>query len=182
MSLNSDFYSNTKYFMQNRAILTPSSINAKMGDFQLITEGNYASLLSKATSSDKIPGYFVKAMPNSINEYALPTQQSDLFVMYTDQLNGCQFIAYGPDRQHIVVEHNNFISNPALYAERLREVIAQKPEFLFYMSPGDTNNILNHTYNKLQGLNIVGRYSKAAGWSFYVRDRLDMPAGNVYLF
>ena len=38
----------------------------------------------------------------------------DRFV--TNDLSGCQFMAYGPSRDNLTVEHNNQIANNALYA------------------------------------------------------------------
>ena len=65
--------------------------------------------------SVRINGYYVRPLADNNNIYTLPTQQPDTYYMLTDLLNGCQFIAYGQDRQHLTVEHNNFISNPNNY-------------------------------------------------------------------
>ena len=127
-----------------------------------------------------IRAYYAKPLANNNNEYALPTQIPSPYFMLTDGMNGCQFIAYGPDRQHVTVEHNNFIANPANYATRLNQVQQQNHAYLFHISGGVNNQITNGTYNRMQGINIIGDYTKASGWRFWVRDRVDQNQGQLY--
>lgn len=180
MSLTTDFLANLPNFMADQAILIPAQIPAKNGNFQFAAQGAHAALMQVATGTPNIPGYYVKPVANNNNEFALPTQQPGTYYMLTDQMNGCQFIAYGPDRQHVTVEHNNFINDPGQYALRLAAIQATHPAYLFHMTAGAANNINAGVYNSMQGVNIVGYYTAGAGWNFRVRDRVDQNNGHVY--
>lgn len=180
MSLTSDFLANQVTFMRTQAILIPAQIPPRGGNFQFAAQGPNAALLQTANPNTNISGYYVHPIANNNNEYALPTQQAGAYYMLTDAMNGCQFLAYGPDRQHVTVEHNNFIGNPANYAVRLAAIAAQHPAYFFHISAGANNNIPAGTYNAQQGINIVGQYSTANGWRFWVRDRIDQNQGTVY--
>lgn len=179
MSLTSDFLANHIDFMANKAILIPAQVPSKNQKLEFMPQGDHAAYLKVTDKSVFIPGYYVHPVANNNNEYALPTQQPGTYYMFTDAMNGCQFLAYGPDRQHVTVEHNNFIGNNDLYAERLQYIAGKNYAYFYHISAG-INNIPNGTYNPMQGVNIVGNYTVANGWSFRVRDRVDLNAGNVY--
>ncbi len=180
MSLTSDFLTNHQGFMRTHAILIPAQIPARDGTFQFTAQGANAALLQTSTQTTNIPGYYVHPVANDNNIYALPTQQTGTYYMLTDGMNGCQFLAYGPDRQHITVEHNNFIDNPANYAARLDHIAGQHHEYFFHISADANNNIPNGIYNNQQGINIIGDYTITNGWRFWVRDRVDQNQGNIY--
>jgi hypothetical protein len=180
MSITSDFLSNSQTFMSNRAILIPAQIPAKNGNFQFQAQGDHAALLQTAAAGTNIHGYYVHPVADNNNIYALPTQQAGTYYMLTDAMNGCQFMAYGPDRQHITVEHNNFISTPANYAVRLNQIQLQNNAYFFHLGAGANDNIVNHVYDPAHGINIIGVYAIASGWRFWVRDRVDQNQGNIY--
>lgn len=179
MSLTSDFLANTMAFMRQQAILIPAQVRAGDNKFQFSSQGEHAVCLHVVTQTPNIRGYYAHPVANNANRYALPTQQPDKYYMLTDAMNGCQFLAYGPDRQHVTVEHNNYIDNPANYAVRLNAVQAQNNAYFFHISDGG-NNIPAGLYNSGQGINIVGEYSITNGWRFWVRDRIDRDQGDVY--
>ena len=106
--------------MRERAILIPAQISAGNAKFQFVPQGAHAALLQPTDQTTNIPGYYARPVANNNNLYALPTQQPDEYYMLTDAMNGCQFLAYGPDRQHVTVEHNNYIDTPANYVTRLQ--------------------------------------------------------------
>ncbi|MCC3409690.1 MAG: hypothetical protein JGK17_29895 [Microcoleus sp. PH2017_10_PVI_O_A] len=180
MSLTSDFLADFKTFMRLQAILIPSQIPARNGNFQFIAQGLHAALVQTAAAGTNIPGYYVHPVANNNNIYALPTQQKGTYYMITDGMNGCQFLAYGPDRQHITVEHNNFINDPANYDVRLKQIQQQNPKYLFHISAGSKDQIANGIYDRAHGINIVGEYTIINGWRFWVRDRVDQNQGQVY--
>lgn len=180
MSLTSDFLNNHQNFMRTQAILIPAQIPARDGRFRFIAQGANAALLQTSTEATDIHGYYAQPVANNNNIYPLPTPQPGTYYMLTDGMNGCQFIAYGPDRQHITVEHNNFIGNPANYAARLAVITGQGHAYLFHISAGGNNNIPNGVYDPQQGINVVGEYTTINGWRFWVRDRLDQNQGTIY--
>ncbi|OHX10392.1 hypothetical protein BI347_21640 [Chromobacterium sphagni] len=180
MSLTTDFLENPQGFMRSQAILIPAQVSPGNGKYQFSAQGAHAAVLQSTAASPNIPGFYAHPVANNINLFVLPTQQPARYYMFTDGMNGCQFLAYGPDRQHITVEHNNFISDPARYAARLAEVMAQRHAYLLHISPSGVNNIPAGQYNSQQGVNIVGEYAQANGWRFWARDRVDQNQGAVY--
>ncbi len=179
MSLTSDFLANPVTFMREQAILIPAQIPAGNAKLQFVPQGAHAALLQLTDQTTNIPGYYARPVANNNNLYALPTQQPDKYYMLTDAMNGCQFLAYGPDRQHVTVEHNNYIGNPANYATRLQTIIEQHHAYFFHFSAG-ANDIPNSLYDAQQGINIVGEYTTANGWRFWVRNRVDLNQGTIY--
>jgi len=181
MPLTTDFLNNPVAFMSNRAILIPNGVTPRNGRFEFTAQGDAAALLRSAPQQG-VAGYYVHPVADSPNQYALPTQQAAPYFMFTDQMNGCQFIAYGPDRHHVTVEHNNYIGDPGNYAQQLAAVRADGPAYVFSLTAADANaaDIAGGTYNRLQGVNVVGQYSPQAGWRFFVRDAAGHNRGQVY--
>lgn len=180
MSLTSDFLNNHQGFMMGQAILIPAQIPAGNGNFQFQAQGAHAALVQTSAQGTNIPGYYVKPVANNNNVFALPTQQPGTYYMLTDGMNGCQFIAYGPDRQHVTVEHNNFINNPLNYAARLNQVQQNNNPYLFNIGAGANDNVPTGIYDPAHGINIVGEYTTANGWRFWIRDRVDQNQGTLY--
>ncbi len=167
MPNNTDFAANPAQFIVTKAILIPGGINAGAGRFNLADNGNASCLLQATNSPRDLRGYYAKPLPNANNDFALPTTSD---YMFTDLLNGCQFMAYGADRQHVTVEHNNFITTPANYAARYLTVHGAGHAYFFGMRPVTD-------YNALQGLCIIGTYDRQNGWRFWVRQRVDLARG-----
>ncbi len=180
MTLTANFLMNHQGFMSTHAILIPAQVPANNGRFKLTAQGANAALVEASNQNSDINGFYVHPVANNNNIYILPTQQPDTYYMLTDGMNGCQFIAYGPDRQHITVEHNNFINNAANYTTRLNYIANQNFNYFFHISAGTANNIPNGAYIPMQGINIIGEYRAVNGWRFWVRDRVDQNQGNIY--
>ncbi|EFA7747765.1 TPA: hypothetical protein OF519_005169 [Escherichia coli] len=178
MSLTSYFLSSHVKFMSEQAILIPGQTPPGDSRFQFVPQGEHAALLLLTTQTEKIQGYYVHPIANN-NVYSLPSQQRGKYYMFTDAMNGCQFLAYGPDRQHITVEHNNYISYHDNYITRLNFIKEQQHNYFFHLSAGG-NDIPNGLYNSLQGINIVGEYTTINGWRFWVRDHVDLNKGSIY--
>jgi len=183
MSLSTDFINSPQNFIINHSILIPGGTTAPHagnGNFQFNANGVNSALLQSSAPGTNIAGYYARPVPNNNNVFPLPTQQQNDYFMFTDAMNGCQFIAYGPDRQHVTVEHNNFIGNPAAYALRLAAIVAQGHTYFFHLTAGAAPfNVAQGNYDLLTGLNIIGRYTQQYGWTFWVRDRLDQNIGNL---
>ncbi|MCJ7603971.1 MAG: hypothetical protein MUO63_21055 [Desulfobulbaceae bacterium] len=82
--------------MKSQAILIPGGIQARNGAFKFQAQGAHAALLQSANSGTTIRAFYAKPLANNNNQYAMPTQNPQLYFMLTDGMNGCQFIAYGP--------------------------------------------------------------------------------------
>ena len=180
MSLTRDFLNNFQNFMHDHVLLVPAQVAPKDGQFKLQAQGNHAAVVENSNSQSDINGYYVHPVANNDNVYALPTQQDETYYMLTDTMNGCQFIAYGPDRQHVTVEHNNYIGNPANYALRLAAIQAQNPAYIWHISAAAADNIVGGTYDPAHGINLVGTYDQQNGWRFWVRERVDQNQGQIY--
>ncbi|MGD1845074.1 MAG: hypothetical protein ACFB10_06740 [Salibacteraceae bacterium] len=176
MSLSDDFLNNYGSFMKNHAILIPNQTTAGVGTFKFAAQGQHAVLLQNTGS---INGIYVKPQPNHNNVYTLPAEQEAPYYMFTDQMTGCQWMAYGPSRHDLTVEHNNFINNPNQYAQRLQHIQAQNHAYCWHISAG-VNNIAQGSYNAQDGLNILGEYTPTNGWRFFVRDRAGANQGELY--
>ena len=64
---------------------------------------------------DAFKAFLLTAAPNPDNSCALP---NDVDLFLTADMRGCQFLAYGADRNNLKVEHNNCIAAPANYGAR----------------------------------------------------------------
>jgi len=77
-------------------------------DFEAIPgPGNHAQLrrfVRRSTFSRPLNSFFLKAIQDNVSQHALP---NDVTFFFTDTLTGCQFLAYGPNRNSLTVEHNN---------------------------------------------------------------------------
>ncbi len=183
--LNKEFIGGTEQFMRGNFIYAPDNglVNGP-GQFGL-TEvstrptkscriGNFASTTALASStchgkgSHPIRAYYLLGLPNNNNSYALP---NDVPFMITMHLSGCQFMAYGPDRDHVTVEHNNYITAPGNYALRQGVVAAANHAFFFQVRPGIE-------YQPMQLANVVG-IRGGTGWQFYLRTQAFTQPGPV---
>jgi hypothetical protein len=169
MSLNSDFSANPAKFIIDHVVLVPGGINAGEGRFVLTENSAVSCLLKGSTSVSDLRGFHAEPAPNDDNVFALPVTVD---FMFTDLVNGCQFVAYGPDRQHVTVEHNNYIGNPGNYATRLATITAQNHAYFFSLRH-------NMDYDPMQGANVLGNYTRTNGWRFWVRQRQDLDRGTL---
>lgn len=181
------FLDDFKSFMRYNVILIPDTVPPKNGRFKLIKSSEHAALLQVSSNEPTVSGYHAKALPDNDNLYALPTQNQEPYYMFTPQLNGCQFISYGSDHQHVTVEHNNYVSspNPSEQYRQHWEEVEQKIQqhgykYSYHVSASDMDDIENFKYKPLHGINIVGEYTKASGWYFWIRDRVDQDTGNLH--
>jgi hypothetical protein len=183
--LNKEFIIGPVAFMQQNFIYAPDNglVNGP-GQFGL-TEvstrptkscriGNFASTTAQASTrwhgkgSHPISAYYLLGLPNNDNMQALPNHVPYMFTMH---LSACQFLAYGPDRNNVTVEHNNYIGNPALYAARQLLIAGANHPFFFQVRPGVE-------YNPMQLANVVGMRT-GAGWQFYLRTQAFAQPGPV---
>jgi hypothetical protein len=111
--------------------------------------------------SHPIPAYVLYGVANQDNRQVLPNHVNYMFTMV---LTGCQFLAYGPTRGYVTVEHNNYFSGKAAdYAAHWQAVQA-----------GNRLHALvrpNWEYHVASGAYVVG-VREADGWHFYLRQNL----------
>lgn len=122
-------------------------------------------LLRPATStskySNKFSCYFLKAVANNLNIGAnFPNGES---IMFTSNIQGCQFLAYGASRAAPAVEHNNDIDGTGQYDARYNAVAAGAAHKIRF---GNGNGYVlddNHSYN------LFGLKANGGAWTFYVQ-------------
>lgn len=170
MSNNSDFVAEPRTFILAKAILVPGGLAAGEGYFTLADNNATSCLLRASTSAGDLRGFYVKPLPNANNAFALPVTSD---YMFTDLLNGCQFLAYGLDRFNVTVEHNNFIDAPANYPARYDAVHGANHPYFFSFRPGID-------YDIKQGACIIGTFDPGSGWHFWVRQRVDLDRGTLF--
>jgi hypothetical protein len=92
-------------------------------------------------------------------------------------MSGCQFLAYGPNRNHLTVEHNNYFrSGGATYVKRYNQV--QGAGHAIFISLWPSANVTQYPdeYYIIEGANVVG-VKKADRCHFYSRTRTDSGYG-----
>jgi len=116
-------------------------------------------------SLDRFDAFLLFAGPNGNNTAALP---NNVGLFLTSDMHGCQFMAYGPDRNNLTVEHNNFIGDPTQYATRYATIQAQNHAVFIALRPVQNAQPAANEYNFQLGANVIGM-RKADGWHFFVR-------------
>jgi hypothetical protein len=175
-SLTQEFDASPQTFIMTHSILVlgggnPAQPNFQTGAGKFVLEdantGPGTCFLRKASyiAWDYFNAFLLFASPNNDNVAALPNTV-DRFV--TNDLSGCQFMAYGPSRDNLTVEHNNQIANNALYAARYAQIQAQHHVIFIALRPVNNANPNADEYNFQLGANVVG-VRKADGWHFFVR-------------
>ncbi len=114
---------------------------------------------------DRFNAFLLFASPNNHNVSVLPNTV-DRFI--TNDLSGCQFMAYGPDRHNLTVEHNNHIADNTQYALRYAEIQAENHPVFIALRPVNNDHPNPDQYNWMLGANVVG-VRKDDGWHFFVR-------------
>ncbi|MDQ8021123.1 MAG: hypothetical protein REI94_04745 [Moraxellaceae bacterium] len=176
--LNKSFINNPTGFMASNFIHVPvgaggGALMQGVSQFGLTTIGGGGCILGNFASNSyfahPIHAFFLLANPNAYNTQVLPLNAD---VMFTNHLNGCQFLAYGPDRNNVTVEHNNWLNGPASnYTNRAAAIAGAGHGFFFQLRPGIE-------YNVMDGANVVG-VRGPGGWQFYVRHDANANPGPV---
>jgi len=191
VSLTSEFDANPQvWIMTHRFIVplasyvgAPGSIHTGIGRFRFeeTNAGPGGSLLKTANGLldfDYFHGFFLAADPNNDNSIALPNTTTK-FV--TCDLSGCQFLAYGPNRNNLTVEHNNYLNLGAVnYPNRYNLINGQGHAVFMALRPNfnPAVPVPGDEYNPLNGANVVG-VQKGDGWHFYARKRTDQQFGST---
>ena len=172
--LNKEFIKSPAAFMRDNFIYAPDNglVNGvgMLGLTEVSTRptkscriGRFASTTAQAgpkwynTGSHPIQAYYLLGLPQQDNAHALP---NNVPFMLTMHLSGCQFLAYGPDRHNVTVEHNNYFNNVGGTYPNRAALHAHDP-FFFQVRP-------HIEYNPMQLANVVG-VRLATGWHFYLR-------------
>lgn len=182
---NESFKENPLDFMRRNFLHTASNGHVMgVGQFGIkpITSagahGGAHAMLGNFTStsyfSHPIGAFFLLAQQQHDNMAELP---NTVDFMFTNHMNGGQFLAYGPDRHALTIEHNNYFGGVGgTYAGR-REILAGHA-FVFTLEPGGANGVLGggrNGYIAQNGANVIGVRNAALGWQFYVRTSSDAP-------
>jgi len=148
--LNKEFLSDPIKFLGDYCIMVSDGLRGGPGRFDLKLFNkktracqlvNFASRTPEATDlesfgSHPINAYYAGARANNDNVQTLPNNVDFMFTMH---MSGCQFLAYGPDRHHVTVEHNNYLDGVSgNYAVHFDQLVLRHPSplgFLFSVRP-----------------------------------------------
>ena len=187
MSVTSEFAASPQTWIMTHRFVTPTAsyvgaagaLPTGNGSFRFedAGAGGGGNLLKVATWSDLLDyfnGFYLGALPNQDNGAALSNTNS-LFL--TADLSGCQFLAYGPDRNNLTVEHNNyFAGGAASYLARYNLINGAGHNVFIAFRPSSIVTMQADEYYVIEGANIVG-VKKHDGWHFYARTRTDRSYG-----
>ena len=187
MSVTSDFAASPQTWIMTHRFVTPTAsyvgaagaLSTGDGSFKFedAGAGGRGYLLKQVRWRDMLDyfhAFYLSALPNQNNAAALSNQHS-LFL--TADLSGCQFLAYGPDRHHLTVEHNNyFAGGHAAYQARYDFIRSAGHNIVLALRPSAKETQQADEYYIIEGANIVG-LKKADGWHFYARTRTDRAFG-----
>lgn len=187
MSVTTEFAAGPQTWIMTRRFVTPTAsyVGApgalRTGDgsfrFEDAGAGGGGNLLRTAGWSDLTDyfnAFFLGATPNQDNSVALSSKNS-LFL--TADMSGCQFLAYGPDRNNLTVEHNNyFAGGGATYLARYNHINGGGHNIFMALRPSAIATQQADEYYIIEGANVVG-VKKADGWHFYARTRTDRGFG-----
>jgi hypothetical protein len=95
----------------------------------------------------------------------------------TADMSGCQFLAYGPDRNNLTVEHNNYFGpGAASYVARYNLIHGAGHAVFMALRPSAVVTAQADEYYIIEGANVIG-VKKPDGWHFYARTRTDRGFG-----
>lgn len=187
MSVTSEFEARPQTWIMTHRFVTPAAsyVGAAgalpTGDHSFRFEdagagggGNLLRLAKWQDMLDYFNAFYLGAAPNQDNSVAL-SNTNNLFL--TADLSGCQFLAYGPDRNNLTVEHNNyFAGGGATYLARYNLVHGGGHNVFIALRPSAIPTQQANEYYIIEGANIIG-VRKADGWHFYARTRTDRGFG-----
>lgn len=186
MSVTSEFAASPQVWIMTHRFVTPAAsyVGAPgalpTGDgrfrFEDAGAGGGGNLLRVAglLSFDYFNAFYLGAAPNQDNRIGL-SNTNTLFL--TADLSGCQFLAYGPDRNNLTVEHNNYFAvGGATYINRYNLVRGANHNVFIALRPSTVVTQHADEYYIIEGANIVG-VKKPDGWHFYARTRTDRAFG-----
>jgi hypothetical protein len=187
MSVTSEFEGSPLTWIMTHRFVTPAAsyIGARgalptgNGSFRFedAGAGGGGNLLKKATWGDLLDyfnAFYLSAAPNQPNNAAL---SNDNTLFLTADLSGCQFMAYGPDRNNLTVEHNNYLAGgAAAYLARYNLIHGAGHAVFVALRPSTVVTQQADEYYIIEGANIIG-VRKADGWHFYARTRTDRGFG-----
>jgi hypothetical protein len=187
MSVTSEFEASPQKWIMTHRFVTPTAsyvgapgaLATGNGSFKFedAGAGGGGNLLRTAGWSDLanyFNAFFLSAQPNQDNSVAL-SNTNNLFL--TADMSGCQFLAYGPDRNNLTVEHNNyFTGGGATYLNRYNLVHGAGHNIFVALRPSAGVTQAANEYYIIEGANVVG-VKKGDGWHFYSRTRTDRGYG-----
>lgn len=187
MSVTSEFAASPQTWIMTHRFVTPAAsyvgapgaMPTGNGSFRFEDAGaggggNLLKIAGWTDLLDYFNAFYLSALPNQANNVAL-SNANTLFL--TADLSGCQFLAYGPDRNNLTVEHNNyFAGGGATYQARYNLIQGAGHNVFIALRPSSIVTQQADEYYIIEGANIVG-VKKADGWHFYARTRTDRGFG-----
>lgn len=124
-------------------------------------------------TAQPIHAYLLPALLNDISTLVLRDKAS---YMFTSQLSGCMFAAYGSDSKHVTVEHVN-----ALYPEqatvtideRITQILDQHYPFCKIVRYGSERSTDTQYYYPAYAA-VMGIRTATGDWEFYLKQDADV--------
>ena len=187
MSVTSEFEASPQTWIMTHRFVTPTAsyvgaagaLATGNGSFRFEDAGaggggNLLKIAKWTDLANYFNAFFLAAAPNQANSIALSNTNS-LFL--TADMSGCQFLAYGPDRNNLTVEHNNyFAGGAAAYTAQYNAIQGAGHTIFIALRPSPAVTQQAGEYYIIEGANVVG-IKKATGWHFYARTRTDRGFG-----
>ena len=186
--LNALFIANPTVFLKTHRIIVKLSnsrgqtkFQTGVGSFDLVDAKTPGACFvepyvdSFFRHGNRIGAFMLWGRPNQPNDTLLSNAVN---YMVTINLSGCQFMAYGPDRNNLTVEHNNYLGENDEYANRYQQIQNQNNAIFCALRPSFNVNVDPDEYFVENGAMVVG-WKKDDGWHFYARKNTHKVDGEV---
>lgn len=139
-------------------------VDAKGGDIMLLTD--YAQR-THGPGAQPVPANYLPAVLDDASVLELDPHAP---YMFTADLSGCMFAAYGPDAEHVTVEHVNQRTSQARVniAARCEQIMADHHAFCKIVCRASGPNIPQGVYTYADNAAVFGLLT-GKEWSFYFR-------------
>ncbi len=191
--LNKSFLANAKTFVQSHDLMVApqpvgsraltgglTNIDLVMVDSSIVPNvvrlEDYALRNNGIFSEAGVPAYYLPAVFNNTSTIALGNGAD---TMFTPDLSGCLFAAYGPSNSNLTVEHVNVRSAAAVVpiAPRAAAILASGNAYIFMITPVPIGGAGTNVVSYATGGVVVGKRNQGGGWNFVYR--VDGNAANL---
>lgn len=152
-------------------VLDVDFVNTPVPDRDIIIE-RYAKRTHGATAQP-IHAYLLPAIFNDISTLVLGDETP---YMFTSQLSGCMFAAYGPDSKHVTVEHVNAKypeQATVTINERIAQILDQNYPFCKIVRCGSERSTDTQYYYPAYAA-VMGILTDSGDWDFYFKQDADV--------
>jgi len=131
------------------------------------TRQNWGLLVGRRGGAKPIRAYFLRALPNEVNQQSLVGIPLDIRYFFTDLLTGCQFLAYGSAASP-TIEHNNNLSGASVdYGARRAHATVQP--WSRCVTPGQEYNLGVNPNDDACSAVVGIRDDTTNDWHFYLQ-------------